>query len=1334
MNYRMTEPPVFTDTLDFENVNAPFIVLGKNQYFLTQKAEKIRNFVSKLDVFTDKDAISLRSNGIKDYFKLGMKGLRLNVYGDILIKSSAYTKDDTPENLITDTTPINMKELRAEMLNLGFLEKNHTYTSLLDKSLLLLSNMVSFSGMESSCIERDVSVVSLVSPECIMSDRKNGTELVDRGTMQDEFIHKILKMDQLNVSSDNVAIARFDSSLAQFIEFENGYEPKIGNDAISIKYGKEHGYIIDEEMRAPVYINNPGNNNSPINKKKAIEFSDMYISKDEMRSVNIIIDRDSPIMESDFVVSSVEAREFIDNYINRILDPSIDSIDEFKGYLGYLCEIGDDYIGYDFAIKGGKVYLGFDYNNMYSIFNSEAIQRVLFEKTGQYDTTLGIVFDASRYFKDQKEIDKLAAYSQQVNFEFDISKDTVAQVFKQIQGIVGKLCMMTPDVVSVDVKPVEVPVFKPNSVILSPSFPSYIVAYTSSYIVAPVFIKEYKPFYFVQPRLDTRMYTYLSNLFIQAPIYFKELKLTIVTPLTLSPITRIYSPVSLKTPYPSGRAEAVSFTREDGVEDRLVIFKAENGCRNRYKVTSTRTVNMMDVGIVMPATRVEGKFFWYDKEESIVMTKPKFMQSLLSDIICKTNEKSDYFFNINIHAGENGGGLYSSTNDISVRCRINEAAEEDDRTIPEKIIDTFDSDFFSLNGVTIDNNGDETGEAIFSETEITDIDTIMSSVKFDGWEDFRGVKYMSVVDEISTKLHDAIEQYVSTRRIDKWSQIEAEDSMVDIVSVNNISRGVFLAEYINVEWPSSPEYDFRSVGDPLGIWSSSLNVSASLIDVVLPYDNILVGNTTGQDAISDRVDYMNSPPSPTPGSNKIYIWSPSIVGNETKIDNFPYSPLDSSSQGVISVFSPTIFVWNNGPIYHYDIAGDQNAEITVGTKEIDVIVYSDGTSLTERRHIITYMGEHTIILGKTDDYATPTPSSFSRDICDPWDSPYKIYGVLDLENDIQVSPAMITYTMFLSMRGTNVKMVNVNSTLNGGCGEKIDDLSSGISTTIRENTSTLEDIDSATLNQAEGETPGAISMILNMQAMKLLPPSANSTADVVETTRVKLCITLGVVDGMKTDDGDILAQGMSQEEIDAIIGSAEPTTYVAPNRVVKDNTSVSRVAPKGKEATKFTMDLESILKDNLISSETGKPFFEYFDPVDGDIKVSDMIIAPDTANMEDFVAVGTVTVGDFSSSGLSYYYKHAGQDPTRPVVHGYQGSSEIDFIGGKKLVATVPSPLPNVIVTNSENADDIIDNMSITSGEYVSVFLNRNNIQFLVPDTKAALSEKRTVKVTWQEN
>jgi len=43
---------------------------------------------------------------------------------------------------------------------------------------------------------------------------------------------------------------------------------------------------------------------------------------------------------------------------------------------------------YDFSISGGKIYLGFDYDNMYSVFNSEAIKRILFDEVGKFDTVL----------------------------------------------------------------------------------------------------------------------------------------------------------------------------------------------------------------------------------------------------------------------------------------------------------------------------------------------------------------------------------------------------------------------------------------------------------------------------------------------------------------------------------------------------------------------------------------------------------------------------------------------------------------------------------------------------------------------------------------------------------------------------------------------------------------------------------------------------------------------------------------------------------------------------------------------------------------------------------
>ncbi len=1340
MNYNLIQPPVFTDTLDFENVNIPFITLDKNQYFLTKITENIYNSVSELRVFTDKDEINLVSNGIMNYFTLKLKSSIVEMLGGAVVLGASYTKDDTLEENISTTSPLNMGEIVIEMDKHNFLKKEKIYTLLLDKNDLLLSNMVSFAEMEEVCIKKEVVPVELVTPECVMG-AKGDMELTDRNTMELEFIHRTLELDQLNIINDNIATVTSESFTSYDVEFIEGYIPIDDADAMSIEAAKEAGYIIDEPMRDKVYVADPLSERTPINKITAIGLGDKYININDKFAENIIIKRESPTIDNNFILSSDEARLFIDDYFKDITDPSINSYDEFVNYLKSLCDFSDLYLEYDFTIEGGKIYLGFNYNNMYSIFNSEAIKRILVENTGSYNGTDGITFEAARYFKNQKEIDKLAAYAQFLNKDFDISIDTVAQVFSQIKGIVGKLCIMSPDVIPPP-DPWEIPVFKPSLIIIPPMFASYIIPYIRPYIQQPFYMPEYKIFIVTPP-----IFTYIPLMYtpptLRTPFYYPDIIISIVTPPTLTLENFSYRSPTLEKGSPTGSPTYNTYSRTDGAEDRLVFFVADSECSEgsdfqdccteRYKVVSTRTINMMEVGLTFNAVNISG-FYWYDYEESVVMSAPMMTVSFLSDVMCRLSELTDYFFNVSIQMGtSSSSNIPDGEEGEESYCMLSwDSVNQPAQNIPEKIMRVFDSNYFELNGLKIDSSGVRTGTPILAATEL------VCSACMEGmacWTEYKSSAYAAVVESHAQAMAPQIEEYVRGRRLDKWLEIEQRPEQVQ--SLDALIAGdveLALAEYVKTKYEKNPALVLSSFADPLGIFASTLTVDISIRDLVYPYDNILIG-TVDEQVIDDRLEYMKAPPPPKSGNNDVYIWAPNLTSDKQKISKIPYIPLSSETEGVISTFQPIMYLEDaGGGSYTYDIAGADWSSVTAGVMIIEVLKYIDGTTEEKEHHTLTFAGK-TIILGETESTVEAEYRPYTRDICDPWESPYKIFGILGLDGNMIASPSiesMIVYRYFIGAR--TIQRINANVELKEGCSSDKEG-ESGIELDKKENISTLDNIDATTLAQPEGETPGAINLNLNIKLSKMiqvLDGSTGSLEELIETGNVKLCMTMGVVDGKSNEDGDVLAQHLSQAEIDAAGG--EDKVYVGPNPLVKENMTMERKDINGSEASVYSLNLVDILTMNTVYVNNGELFVEYLEPMSGQTNTASITLIPDSESDNRGCSLGMITATDFSSSGMTYYYKHFGQDATKPVVVGYPGSSEVDFINGNKLVATVPSPIPNVVATGMDNAETYISMLDLEGQNYVHFFVNNETMQIVIGDRQAAFSENITVKVMCQDD
>ena len=1342
MNYTLLEPPVFTDTLDFENVNAPFIVLNKNQYFLTKRAQYLKNFVEKLRIYTDKDEINLTSNGVSGYFKVKLKSSVIEVLGEAVIKADAYTKDDTPDGLLLSTTPINLNESIIEMEAIGFLRSEQVFKYMLDKRELLLSNMVQYSDMQISCITRDTVPVEMVTPECVMGTKEN-SELTDRTTMEEDFIHKTKTISQLNVSYDDINTIEVDGVIVYDSEFEEGYIPVDSIDSIDIEFADENSHRLNTDIPESIFVDNPSGSNTPMNKESSLVLTDGYVSIVDKEVENIVVTRNTTNVSAELIVSADEARLFIDDYFAKITDPTIDSFEEFKNYLKSLCDFGEDYIAYDFVIKGGKIYLGFDYNSMYSIFNSEAIKRILFENTGAFKIEDGITFDASRYFKNQVEINKLAAYGQLVSRSFDISTDSVAQVFQQIRGIIAKLCVMTPDAIPAPENKLELPEFLPSVVVVPMEMSSYIVSYIAPILREPFYLPEFKVFIITPPLFNQNANFRMQQIFIKTPFYTPDFKFLMATPPSFSPSFSSYQSPSISRPGGKQKASYKTYSRMDPKKNRLVFFTAAAGCKKRYKAKSTRTINMMELGLAYVNSNISG-FYWYSKESSIVMSAPMMACSFIADVACAVSELSDYFCNFDVRMD---GGQFTESDDEEstpdlANCRITQGNTSDDGGSPEeKIMNLFDSSVFELNGVSVDSTGIPKGSPILTLTEL------VPSPSFSGikaWEELGSSSYAASVRAAAESIVASVENYTVGRRLDRWLSIEQRPA--NIVSLDGIAENIALAEYVNTEHATQPNYMFTSIGDPKGIFASSMSVSVGVAEAVYPYDNILVGNSGGGSG-GDRLEYMKAPPPPKNGENKVYIWAPNFTSDRQRVNKLPYVPIDPSSPGVISTFEPIVCIEQTSSHgYIYDIAGGGSA--SNGREMVEVLTYYDGTADEKEYHTITYMG-NTLILGPTESTGSASPRTYGRDICDPWESPYQLYGLLEIGDQsfptLSMSSGMAPFMMFAPIGNRDMQIVNVRAVLGAtddgggggtgsgaGCGDSISG-TSGIETGKKENISTLDSIDPEALKQKEGDTPGALSMNLNMQVAMYSPevdPVTNDIKDRIKVGKIRLCMTFGIVDGEADGEGDILAQGLTQEEIDELEGEAR--TYVAPNAMFKGSTEFERKTIGGIESSVYKIQLASLIQDQCIDLEANDKFVKYVDPRDGETKEAEVKLAANSKE-DEATSPGMAFVNGFSSAGLSFFYKHAGQDAKRPVIQGYQGSSEIDFIGGKRLVATVPAPIPNTTITEFyDDAGPLIDALDLKGQNYVHFFINEKTIQVVIQDTKAALSEKRTVKVMWE--
>lgn len=1318
----MSELPHPTDTLDFENVNAPFIVADKNQFFIDKKTEKLVNFVKELRIFTEKDEITIVSNGVKNFFEVDLRDMRVLLDGPVRIVADGYVKDDTPFDELTSATPLNVKEASVDLINKGFMAKNYAYTFLLSKDDLLLSNMLSISEVREICIQRDVIDVSLSLPYARNINTSNNF-IFSRGEAEDTLIHKTKETPAVSIVNDDVVNASFDSVTMFAAEMEPGYVAVEPEDSLTKEFMDASAYSLSGMMRAPVFIDNVVRPEAPVTKEKASELAGKYISKTDKEAESIEIRRVSPEIEDNFILSSDEAENQIDDFFSKVTDPSIDNIDEFENYLVSLCDNNDDFLDYNFEVKGGKVYLGFDYDNMNSLFNSEAISRILFESLGDFSNEMGRTFDASRYFKDQTEINALAAYAQTLGLGFDISKDTVGQVFSSIRAIVAKLCILSPDIIPNVEEKLEIPVFEPAAIIVPPQFDSFFVPYIKVFMATPTFFKIPVFFTVFPPSFPTGSYN-VQSVFLSEPRYFD-------TPVS----TQIYPP-SLPTffnpglPTPPISKPTLDIptslrysTRRDGRVETMIFFESLNSCKERYRAVSYRTLNMIDMsaifaGLIASADGI-GKYFWLKKSEGRVLYAPQMVGLFLGDVYCRIAEETGIAVNIDIPslfsarepatAANPNPGDTASTCSSGALSALATTVGSDSRLMENLLL--------SLNGNTIDGAGTVEGTPKIEDTEwFTPTDTSIPA-----WMEYNSTEYMAMVDSVVASISAEISLYMSTTNITKWDEITS--SIFTVSGFNYITKGTLgqgkghaMAEYLDLENCRIAELKFSSLADPMGIESSAIEIdSVTSSNLMYAYNNVVIGNYNPPSG--DWKEYRADPPPPKPGAKKVYVWKPLVDAPSSSIFGIKHLSLDPANEAVFSVYGPVVLVGEVSPgVFEYQAIGVDT--ISRG------VVNIGGTSY----HTLE-AEDNTILLGDTRFSGPATAVEYGQAPCDPWLSPNDIYAFPGMSGSAgdSISPML---------GGGNLDAADmqiVNKAVDCATCSGVPSGTSGIDPAIKSNISDITTIESEAGSQAEGDTPGALGMTLNMKLSKYVPKINQFTGvvdDVVETGEVKICMTLGVVDGLKDAGGDILAQGLSQDEIDSTAATATNEIYVGPSSEFRAYTDMVRQTIGGEEASVFTVRLADIIADTAIDQQTNDNFTKYWDPFNESWEVADVKLAGDSTSLETDAPFGTVLTGEFKTPGMIYSYKHAGQNPDHPVVTGYSGSSEVDFINGTKLTATVPGPLPQTVVTNDVDASAQIAALNLADGN-VYFFVNLATLQVVIKDTDSFLSENRKVKVMW---
>ncbi len=872
MNFKIQLLPRANETLDFQNFNIPFIVAQKNKELIEKYTKKLTEDVEKLRIYTETDKITVISNGIEGRFYFSQDAYTLNIEGEVTLKSDAYTKETEDFSNIEPESILNLEESSYFMIEEGFLPVSNTFMSVITKQDIPYSNMLSLTEFIVNVFSKtgafDAPEVSSLNVD--NNDILDDGSIISYGDALDMLVHRDVPTDSVIIGNDDILFLESDSVGIHDVLFVDGFVPVDNMETVSVGYLNEFVYPVHIDASGPIFIKNETlKGAAPINKKQLMSMSGNYISSVDNLAHNVLIVEDREDIPEDAIISNKEAHVIIENFFYDINSSSIDSIAEFREYLSALCDTEDDFLSNSYTIKEGKVYLGFDYNNMNSIFNSLAIKDILFGRVGEYDKDSdGITHFSARYFKSQADISKLSAYGEALGIEIDVSRQRLASTFDAIRRIVAKLCIMTPDIIPpVDVPdfPVFDPIGEPVLSIIPPVVSPFYMPIILPKLTAPIYVSIPSTIIVIPP-IITPIFrdVYLPTLVVQ-PYYEILRTLPVMPPIMMS------STLSYRTIMPiiSGPTyvdiNRPCFTRRDGPIDTMVAFDADGECKERFIAISNRTINMIDASALFSKMDISSAGYGvYDTGH--IATIPEMIAFMLYNTLICAASISD--MPVNIDFCEKVLVEVIDEPKYIVGFCTNDTEDEGGVTTEEKLAP---GKYFILNGVIVDEYGNINGEHIITESEMFSAPQIVLS----DFSQVSGTENATKSNDAADLIGSDIKSYVDPfRKSTRSVNVPTESSVAGFEVIGGFAGpGKFMLDYLklvaNDDVPSG--YGNGGGADSMGIWSGSSLPLAALKDIVAPDIAVVIPAGTGvssgdasvvriwQDSEADNVDIRELP-------------------------------------------------------------------------------------------------------------------------------------------------------------------------------------------------------------------------------------------------------------------------------------------------------------------------------------------------------------------------------------------------------------------------------------------------------------------------------------------
>lgn len=1272
--------PSSTDTLSLYNINIPFIVADKNQSIIDKALFELDIKIKNLDIYTDSQYISIISDGIKDVLTMDYSQETAVVSKKSVIIADTFLKSTTTEGVLVETDPLNIVEFKDKLGEKGFLRNTQVFETNLEMSKFMYSNFVSLEELSGSLFEReyDASVENgktLTTKSLLVGSMKGlDSDAISRDELIKITIPRFEQIEKIQISESELTRVKAESCVLEQTVMADEYIPIEDGEVETVSRAKEQVRLLNEDIESSIFIDNPSFL-SPINKEYALDISDKYISKEERAIRDIRIDRYAGSIEEDHILTYSEADSYIQEFFLQFEAPSINGVDEFKNYLSQLCGADESYIGLDFEIEGGVIYLGFDYNNMYSIFNEVALEKILFLDYGKWTEIDGETTRASNYFSDQNEINRFLAYAQQIGYEVDLGLMKIADLFRVIRAVTSDVCNFSPSLEGIlnDPEIPAVPEAQSVYVIIPPTFTSSILLYPFFGLIAPFYV-EVSKFYSTIPPIFNPAQLRPKTWLLQEPMPSAVYSGYIITPLSLNDLERLSRPSfdELREPLTAICGEYTLYTKTDGKRDNLVFYLCTDD-NERHRVISTRSFNMLDINAIVESIIGDiGEFYFLG---DCVITAAEYLAILLSGISCTIVENTGFAANIDI-----AKMLFKDDGDIeqsissSPTCVFGAVPG---RSGSERILDIG----LQTSGSILRKNGYIEGTPFSTNTEMI---AETESISVPAWGSVGDDDFNTAVETIAATKSGEITSYIENHRIDNVSnlsdlydltpEIVEDDTFSHIENQNSAIKSYALAildqsivsEYVRVEYPDNSK-GYEGNGDVLGLDFDEKGIfSSSVSEIMTKY---FIRKFMFSNLGSSVVD--------------LHYWNPSTGVVYENINQTLKTRFTTDVDKFMTIVDEGIYieVLLSGSQVQVQAYAVGDFSFSFSSKEIDGLMW-----------LVISSGEKDIPIGLSS-YTSVSSGSLKLEetICDPrWSKGFVSVRGMTLGDELV--PDMVTgFGGFFpeeleEEEGEEEEDEEEEEDSPGGfygnlCLDCSMNGESGLPMDSYDNISNPADFSPdipIDFSSEPTKIPGSFLMNLTLSVSRMASfPKTDGTVFLhKEKGRITVPVVFGVIDGMADSAGDILSQKLTSDEIGVALAGATKQVYCGPCSDMTDYLSGTETASGGFIGS---VNLKSLI-ENVGSSDLGCNKFTDIGTVANAWTVS--VNANDNENLIPAIfnelggleRAGVLSVSDFGYTAMRTSFKHASANAEYPVATGGDSIYQKDLDVGRRLVtSSVPS-------------------------------------------------------------